>query len=276
MKSLDIANINAEVDNLHPSTHEFWEREDIKKELMSQLKEFSRNTEVHTKQTNKELEESTKAYLRGEFDTIEVGFVDGLLEMYKLRELIAKTKADIVADGMTDSYKHKFGTSIFSNNITFRSSTIENLMLEKRLELDKQKKIEGSLLIYDYLIVQHAALKCILEEKYDLLMNVIIYDKFITKFLKRRYSQYALVALVRSAMVLANQEFLLAFMVRRNNWRKKVAANIKNKTEVQKKKLIKICSKDKFQEKKKGCSKKEKPIKTRNHPTEYCSRNGIH
>ena len=52
LKSLDIANINAEVDNLHPSTHEFWEREDIKKELMSQLKEFSRNTEVYTKQTN--------------------------------------------------------------------------------------------------------------------------------------------------------------------------------------------------------------------------------
>ena len=55
-------------------------------------------------------------------------------------------------------------------------------MLDKRLELDKQKKIEGSLLIYDYLILQHAALKCIQEEKYDLLMNAIIYDKFITKF----------------------------------------------------------------------------------------------
>jgi len=31
LKSLDIANINAEVENVHPSTHEFWEREDIKK-----------------------------------------------------------------------------------------------------------------------------------------------------------------------------------------------------------------------------------------------------
>ena len=69
-------------------------------------------------------------------------------------------------------------------------------------------------------------------------MNAIIYDKFITKFLKRRYSQYALVALVGSAMVLANQEFLLAFMVRRNNWRKKAGLTIKNKTEAQKKKLL--------------------------------------
>ena len=81
-------------------------------------------------------------------------------------------------------------------------------------------------------------MKCILEEKYDLLMNAIIYDKFITKFLKRRYSQYALVALVRSAMVLANQEFLLAFMVRRNNSRKKGSLAIKNKTEAQKRKLL--------------------------------------
>ena len=100
------------------------------------------------------------------------------------------------------------------------------------------KKVEASLLIYDYLIMQHATMKCILEEKYDLLMNAILYDKFITKFLRRRYSQFALVALVRSAMVLANQEFLLAFMVRRNNWKKNVAVTIKNKTEMQKKKLL--------------------------------------
>jgi len=81
LKSLDIANINAEVDNIHPSTHEIWEREDIKKELMSYLKEFSRNPKVYDKQTSKEVEESTKSNLRGDFDIIEVGFVDGLFEM---------------------------------------------------------------------------------------------------------------------------------------------------------------------------------------------------
>ena len=67
LKSMDIANINAEVESIHPSTHEFWEREDIKKELMSYLKEFSRNSKAYDKQTSKEVE-----------------------EMCKLRELIAK------------------------------------------------------------------------------------------------------------------------------------------------------------------------------------------
>ena len=69
-------------------------------------------------------------------------------------------------------------------------------------------------------------------------MNAIIYDKFITKFVKRRYSQFALVALVRSGMVLANQEFLLDFIARRNNWRRKVALSVKKKEELQKQKLV--------------------------------------
>ena len=113
-------------------------------------------------------------------------------------------------------------------------------------------------------------------------MNAIIYDEFITKFVKRRSSQYALVALVRSAVVLANQECLLAFMVRRNNWRNKVNATIKNKTETQKRKLLAMqkptseAIKEQVSEelderlpdqvsglvveKKKSCCKKEKPI----------------
>ena len=44
---------------------------------------------------------------------------------------------------------------------------------------------EDYLVIYDYLILQHSALKCILDRKYDILMNVIIYKKFISKYLKQ-------------------------------------------------------------------------------------------
>ena len=84
--------------------------------------------------------------------------------------------------------------------------------------MDNEKKKEDPMIVYEYLILQHAALKCILDKKYDILMNVNIYDKFILKHLKRRYLQYALVALVRAGMVLANQEILMAFIVRRNNW----------------------------------------------------------
>ena len=63
----------------------------------------------------------------------------------------------------------------------FTSSWIERLIMDKRLEMDKEKQKEDALVVYEYLILQHAALKCIIENKYDVLMNVNIFEKFIFK-----------------------------------------------------------------------------------------------
>ena len=90
------------------------------------------------------------------------------------------------------------------------------------------------------MILQHATLKCVLENKYLELINVDIYDKFIAPKLLRRHSQYAIVALTRSGAVLANQEILLAFMYRKNNWIKRIKLQVKNKEETQRKKLLEM------------------------------------
>ena len=82
-----------------------------------------------------------------------MGIVDGLFELYKLRELITKEKGEIQSKELMNSYNDRFGTSLFSSNITFRSTTIEGIIMDKRLELDNEKKIEVSFLIYDYLII---------------------------------------------------------------------------------------------------------------------------
>ena len=37
LKSIDIANINTEIENLHPSTHKFWEEANIRKEFRKYL-----------------------------------------------------------------------------------------------------------------------------------------------------------------------------------------------------------------------------------------------
>ena len=91
--------------------------------------------------------------------------------------------------------------------------------------------MEASRLAYEFLVMQHAALKCILEQKYDRLINVTIYDKFISPYLLRRHSQYAIIALTRSDAVLANQELLLAFIARRNNRIRKQNLIMNNKDE---------------------------------------------
>ena len=87
--------------------------------------------------------------------------------------------------------------------------------------------------------MQHAALKCISEQKYDKLINVTIYDKSIASQLLQRYSQYTIVALIRSEALLANQEFLFAFIAGKNNWIRRQNLQNKNKEDEQKEKTCK-------------------------------------
>ena len=87
--------------------------------------------------------------------------------------------------------------------------------------------MEAPLIAYKFLILQHATLKCILESKYDKLINVSIY-KVISPKLLRRHSQYTIVAFNHSEAVLANQEILFAFIYRKNSW-----VNVETATEEQ-------------------------------------------
>ena len=88
--------------------------------------------------------------------------------------------------------------------------------------------------------MEYVALKCILEQKHDKFINVTIYDQFITPHFLRRYLQNAIVALTRYGALLANQELLLAFIARKNNWIRRQNLQNKNKEDKQKKKLAKL------------------------------------
>ena len=98
----------------------------------------------------------------------------------------------------------------------------QNLILEKTKEFDWYKTNEASRIAYDFLILQHASLKCILEQKHEELINVTFTtDSLPHIYINRRHSQYTIVALTRSCAVLVNQEILLAFMVSKSNWNKR-------------------------------------------------------
>ena len=60
-------------------------------------------------------------------------------------------------------------------------------------------------------------------------MNEIFHDKFNTKFVKIRYAQYALVALVRFGMILANLKYIFAFLIKGSHSRPKIILIVKIK-----------------------------------------------
>ena len=165
LKNLDIKNINMEVEQLHPSTHEFWEEEHIRKSLLDYLVGWSRYPKAYVKKLLYAQDEATHALKSDdkEEDEIELGFVDGLFELYKLRGDIEKARQEIMATKMLSGYRHSFGSFLFNSFICFRSSTIENLIKEEKRELNELKKIEASRIAYDFLILQHTSLKCVLD-----------------------------------------------------------------------------------------------------------------
>ena len=55
-----------------------------KEDFMEYLGTVAKIKKAHNKLTWKEQNDLTKNYLKGEFDNVEVGFVDGLFELYKL------------------------------------------------------------------------------------------------------------------------------------------------------------------------------------------------
>ena len=101
-----------------------------------------------------------------------MGFVDGLFKLYKLRCDIEKARSELMATSVLSGYRHKFGSFLFNSFICFTSSTIEDLIDKKRRELNEQKKIEASRIAFKFLILQHASIKCVLEQKYAELIAI--------------------------------------------------------------------------------------------------------
>ena len=75
---------------------------------------------------------SFKSDKSDEKEQVEVGFVDGLFEMYKLRSEIAKARAELISYSTLQGYRHKFGTFLFNAFLSFRSTAIDNLIDAKR------------------------------------------------------------------------------------------------------------------------------------------------
>ena len=146
LKNLDIININNETEQLHPSTHEFWEEDEIRKSPMDYLVCWSRNPLAYAKEKLRSAQDEATNALKSdrneENERMELGFVIGLFEMYKVRCDIAKARTELLSTSVLSGYRHKFGTFPFNSFICYRSSMIEDLIREKRDELDQYKKLK--------------------------------------------------------------------------------------------------------------------------------------
>ena len=54
----------------------------------------------------------------------------------------------MISDGVISSYNHRCGTVLFDLRMAFRSSWIERVIMDERVELNKRKKTKASILTF--------------------------------------------------------------------------------------------------------------------------------
>ena len=129
---------------------------------------------------------------------IELGFVDKLIELWKLRKRILEDKTEITVSGFLQRYTHEMGKAFMGKTMQFKSTYIARLFKDKNKEVTMEEKNRAAMVMYNYEIALYKALLLQCEREYDLLINVKLYQELVIPHFTLKHGQYAAVAVIRS------------------------------------------------------------------------------
>jgi len=71
---------------------------------------------------------------------IELGFVEKLVELWRLRRRILESKAEILVSGCLAKYNYKAGETIMNKTMLYKSSYMYKLLKAKKFGFHKGRK----------------------------------------------------------------------------------------------------------------------------------------
>ena len=129
---------------------------------------------------------------------IELGFVDGLIQLWRLRKTILEAKAEMLVLGNLAKYTYRAGEAIMSKTLTYKSSYMSQLFKARNASITKEEKRLAALTMYGNFICQYKAILLQCERDFDIMINVTLYQEIVLPFFTIKHGQFAAVALVRS------------------------------------------------------------------------------
>ena len=221
LMSLDKDSIDKEVSILGVEAHMFWEQETVRNNFNAFCKKWFYSD--HKAYMQKAVDLSSESppqdvtFADANIDTTsppvvivdsekekrqctELGFVEKLIELWKLRKRISEDKAEITVSGFLQRYTHEMGKAVMSKAMNFRSTYISKLFKAKNKELNMDEKSRASIAIYNYEIAVYKALLMQCEKDFDLMINVQLYQELVIPHFTLKHGQYAAVAVIRSGV----------------------------------------------------------------------------
>ena len=89
---------------------------------------------------------------------VELGFVEKLIELWRLRRRILEDKTEILVSGFLARYNHEAGKAIMNKTLTYRSSNMMKVFKARNKALTMEERSRASLAMYNNQIVQYKAL----------------------------------------------------------------------------------------------------------------------
>ena len=211
--------INYETNALHISAHMFFEKEEVKRDFNMILQDFTFKSGANKKvlklctTINKRIQNIKSA----DTSSLELGFVDKFVEVFRLRNKLERISADVMQDKWSQQWQFMWGYELYNRTVLYANPMFEKLFLPIMEERTKQDRIRGSTYMMKSLKAQINALMISMNNDYLTLMNITLFEEVIYKFLDPTSSQFVVVALVRAGMVYANK-FLWESLIFKKLW----------------------------------------------------------
>ena len=129
---------------------------------------------------------------------VELGFVDKLIQLWRLRKSILEAKAEISVSGTLAKYNYKAGEAIMNKMVNYKSSYIHQLFKKRNMAITEEERRLSSMYMYENYICQYKAILLQCEREFDVMINVRLYQEIVLPYFTVRHGQFAAVALVRS------------------------------------------------------------------------------
>ena len=153
-----------------------------------------------TSTSNPSLEPTTAifSFSKEKEQCVELGFVEKLIELWRIIRRIGEAKSEISVSGVLAKYTYRAGEAIMNKSMNYRSSYMTNLFKSRIQEVTSNEKQHAALTMYENYICQYKALLLQCEREFDLMINTRLYHEVILPFFKIKHGQFAAVALTRS------------------------------------------------------------------------------
>ena len=213
LMSLDTESINKEIARLGVEALMFWELPKVENALndlchswfntnYKKIREIVDITDTQESASSAQIPEPTITVVgsckKEKEQRVEIGFVDKLIELWRLRRKILEAKAEISVSGTISKYTYKAGEAIMSKTLTYKSSYMAQLFKARNRVVTLEERKCQSLNMYENYICQYKALLLLCERDFDLMINVRLYKEIIVPIFTIKHGQYAAVALTRS------------------------------------------------------------------------------